>query len=91
MEGPEMDDWALERESELVRLEYENYELRRMLGLPPPLSPQPYPPNPATHAETTVEGDQPQGGLGVFTGSLHQEPGDEPNLQPENLTQIPLS
>ncbi|KAH7107676.1 hypothetical protein BKA62DRAFT_765054 [Auriculariales sp. MPI-PUGE-AT-0066] len=29
-------DWALERESELVRLERENAELRRLLGAPPP-------------------------------------------------------
>ncbi|KAF8591694.1 hypothetical protein K439DRAFT_1241440, partial [Ramaria rubella] len=33
IEGSGMDDWALERESELARLEYENYELRRMLGI----------------------------------------------------------
>ncbi|GJJ09212.1 hypothetical protein Clacol_003434 [Clathrus columnatus] len=39
VEGLGVEDWSLERESELSRLEFENQELRRMLGLLPPPSP----------------------------------------------------
>lgn len=42
-----MQDWALDRECELSRLEFENQELRRMLGLLPPPSPPPLPARPA--------------------------------------------
>jgi hypothetical protein len=84
MESLDTDNWALERESELVRLEYENYELRRMLGIPPPPSPQPYPPNPTTHAEATEEGDQQQpDSVGLFAGPPNPEPGDERNILPQ--------
>lgn len=68
-----MDDWALERESELVRLEYENYELRRMLGVTPPLSPQLSPPDFPTRLEATLEGDRQQGTLGMLTAPSNPE------------------
>lgn len=50
LEGGGIDDWALERESELARLEFENQELRRMLGILPPHSPpvQPQPQSPSS-------------------------------------------
>ena len=96
MEGSGTDDWALERESELIRLEYENYELRHMLGMNPPMSPETSPLDFPTRLEVTAEGDQQQrSGLGMFTGPRNPEPGDDLALrrQPSHTqgqTQISL-
>jgi hypothetical protein len=72
-----MDDWALERESELVRLEYENYELRRMVGIPPHLSPPLPPPDVKARLGAALEGDRQHINLAMSSESLSQESGDD--------------
>ena len=98
MEGSGIDDWALERESELIRLEYENYELRRMLGISTPTLPESLPSDGPPRLEATAEGDhqQQQSGLGMFTGPFNQQPKDDLTLrrQPshtQGLTQLQIS
>jgi hypothetical protein len=78
MEGSGLDDWALERDSELVRLECENFQLRRMLDIYPPLSPESSPPNSTARLGGTSGGDhQQQEGVGTFIGPLNQVESDE--------------
>jgi len=92
-----MDDWALERESELARLEYENFELRRMLGILPPSSPGPSPSAFPSRWEGMFEAEQhQQQQLGVFaSGPSNSEGSDDLTLrrQPSHTqgqTQISL-
>ncbi|KAF8491964.1 hypothetical protein JB92DRAFT_3128160 [Gautieria morchelliformis] len=82
VEGSGLDDWALERDSELVRLECENFQLRRMLDIHPFLSPESSPPDSIPRFGGTSEGDhQQQGSVGMFIGPLNQESG-----HPDDLT-----
>ena len=102
MAGSGIDDWALERESELARLEYENYELRRMLGILPPQSPRLEPLAFPTRWEAMFEGEQQQqqqqqqqqGTFGAFVrGPPISDMTDDLNLRrqfPQGPTQISL-
>lgn len=66
-------DWALERESELARLERENSELRRMLGIEVSESPGEHHRSPSDAARTfpSFPRNQPRGGgPGVAVGPL---------------------
>lgn len=71
---PEGADWALEREIELARLEFENQELRRMAGLPL-ISPVQLPSVPMRW--DPVEGEAPHGGQRLPSSQLNPDAAEE--------------
>lgn len=84
-------DWALDRESELARLEYENEHLQRMLGLLPPASPPPpMQPRLQSASSTPLHRDPLEGDRQRLTTPQHIGPHAEDLLLRRHPVQISL-
>ncbi|KIJ41984.1 hypothetical protein M422DRAFT_31587 [Sphaerobolus stellatus SS14] len=95
IDGIEQADYALERETELARLEFENQELRKLAGLEP-ITPNPHSSSsiPMRWDPDPAEGGQPHGGQRVPSSQLNLDAAEEMMMRQQGIipgqTQIVL-